>query len=176
MGVRSSARQLAGHRACVIETLESRQLLSAATVWASLRPLPAWPVRHHHHGVHASPKVGAAPKVKTGETGPDILGTWAGAYTSNTTFKISPGAITLSTRHKDSFTGVFDTTSIGGGQLLSTVTVTKNRAFLCVLKTAPRTQVSLAGTVTSDGKQIIGRWSVQSVRGFTTGVFKFERA
>jgi hypothetical protein len=176
MVVRSPIRGGAARVACaIVESLESRQFLSAADVWAALRPLPAWPAGHREHAVHAKLKVGALKKVNTTQLGPDLIGTWTGTFTSNTTRATSPGSINFTSRHKDSTTGVFDTTSIGGSQVLSTVTVGKNRVFLCVLKSAPKEQVSLAGNVTSDHKAIIGRWSVQNNKGFTTGVFRFER-
>jgi hypothetical protein len=46
---------------CVVETLEDRRLLSAADVFASLRPLPYWPA-HARPAVHAPIEVGNAIK------------------------------------------------------------------------------------------------------------------
>jgi hypothetical protein len=160
---------------CVVEALEPRELFSAATVWTSLMPLTG-PRAHHEHGVHASPHVGKVVPRVTYETGPDILGTWTGKFTYNTYgHKIVNGSIKLTSRHKDSFTGVFDMSGIGGGSILSTVTVTKNRAFNAVLKNG-KLQVSIAAVVTSDLKYITGRWSFESSTGWFTGVFTLSRA
>jgi hypothetical protein len=154
----------------VVEALETRELFSAATVWQSLIPHPT----PHHHGVHASPKVGAVLKRIVKETGPDILGAWSGTFQFNASRQIVDGSFTLTSRHNDSFTGMFDTTAIGGANVLSTVTVGKNRAFNAVLK-AGKKQVSIAAVVTSDLKHITGRFSVETSKGWATGVFTLSR-
>lgn len=137
-------------------------------------PLAAQHAHHHGHGVHATPRVGKVVPRVTNQTGPDILGAWSGTFTYNTNRKVVTGSFTLNSRHNDSFTGIFDTTAIGGMSILSTVTVTKNRAFNAVLKSG-KTQVSIAGVVTSDIKHINGRWSVESGKGWYTGVFTLSR-
>jgi hypothetical protein len=172
MGVKKTGRGVAAP--CVMESLETRELFSAATVWASLMPLRT-NHRHHAHGVHATPRVGVVPRVKN-ETGPDILGAWTGTYTYNTFGnKVVEGGVTLTSRHKDAFTGVFDTAALGGGANISTVNVAKNRAFNVVVKIGNKQQVSIAGVVQSDLKSIIGRWSFQSAKGWVTGIFRFDR-
>ena len=160
---------------CAVEALEPRELFSAATVWQSLMPLAAQHAHHHGHAIHATPRVGKVVPRVTNETGPDILGNWTGTFTYNTFGnKVVNGSINLTSRHKDSFTGIFDTSAIGGASILSTVTVTKNRAFNAVLKSG-KIQVSVAAVVTSDILHITGRWSVESSKGWYTGVFTLSR-
>ena len=65
--------------------------------------------------------------------------------------------------------------ALGGGMNVSTVNVTKNRAFNVVVKISGKQQVSIAGVVQSDLKAITGRWSFQSSKGWVTGIFRFER-
>ncbi|HEX8915309.1 MAG TPA: hypothetical protein VF796_23350, partial [Humisphaera sp.] len=176
---RDTSRRAAVPSPCTIEPLEPREFLSATTVLAGLRPLADWPAHVlHSHAVHAdmgpSLVVGGKKPVMA-DPGPNILGEWVGKYTQNITRAEASGGVTFTIKHNQSFTGTFDTSGIAGKSGVSTVTVVRNRQFLVIVKLPGRTQVSLAGVVTSDGSMITGRYSVEGPRQWTTGVFTFKR-
>lgn len=165
--------------ACVVESLEARQFLSATTVLASLRPLAEWPahVRHQVAAVHEmGPRlvVGSSVKKKTkaAPAQPSLLGVWSGNFTDNSTRAVSVGSIDFHTQRKQSFVGAFNMSAVAGNNGVSAVTLQSNRRFLVVLKLPGKQQMSMAGNLTVDGKSIIGRYSVEGARSkWSTGVF-----
>lgn len=209
---------------CVVEMLEDRQLLSAATVLASLRPLARWPAHvRSEPAIHVPVEVGQSVKAAKAaakaaakqakldkqanknqptepvtpavEPGPtveltpkekkaideankpavELLGTWSGTFTRNQDHAVVNGSVTFKTQKKDIATGTFDVSAIAGQSVMSTVNVGKNRAFIAMLMLNGGGQVSIAGAVTQDENSIIGRWSVQTKTGWTTGIFELKR-
>lgn len=128
----------------------------------------------------SSPTVELTPKEKqlltiANKSAVDLLGTWSGTFTRNQDRALLNGSITFNVQKKDIATGTFDVSGIAGQSVVSTVTVGKSRDFLAMLKLSGGGQVSLAGAVTSDQKSIIGRWSVQTKAGWTTGIFELKK-
>jgi hypothetical protein len=149
----------ASHLPCVVEQLETRELMSAA-----------------HTIVHAVRMSVPEPAVVSVPASiyPNCLGSWSGTAASNS--KTAYHFTAKFTRQVGvSLTGTFSLGSLVGGNVLTTATIGLSPSFMVQVQ-GPTATASFVGALSANGKYITGRWSVLSNKGaWIVGTFTMTR-
>jgi hypothetical protein len=154
----------------LIESLESREFMSASVVKHSVTP-------HHHkhkHKHHEKAEMVAAVAPAAPVAWNDLAGDWAGTFSNNIS---PPGTLSVSFRNRQgvSNTGTFNLSAmIGQSGLLTTTTPD---AYGNVLITVPVKGgiVSFVGGISYEGQIFSGRWCTYIGTNIVTGLFTLHR-
>jgi hypothetical protein len=148
------------HLPCVVEQLESRELMSAAHTIV--------------HAVRAPMQPPATVSVPASKY-PNCLGTWTGNATASNSKTVHHFTANFTRQIGVSLTGTFNLGSLVGGNVLTTATIGQSPTFLVQVQ-GPTATASFVGALSANGKYITGRWSALSNKGaWLVGTFTMTR-
>jgi hypothetical protein len=157
-----------------VEGLEDRRMMSAShanAVWDDADDFAA-PAKRAAAAAVMMPATVSSAKAAATKT----LGNWKGTTrTATTGGTITAVSMKLSTPLNSAVIGSFKLGPVTGGKALTSTAVLSNSHGFAVIFQGKGFYGSLNGTISADGKQILGRWSFNGQGGWKVGTLTLKK-
>ncbi len=155
-----------------LEGLEGRQMLSSSG-WGT----PLWDDKPAGTPAAVVTPLRVTPMVATSVTGVrliDVTGNWSGTVKIAGTQIAVAGSFTITSQRNAGATGTFSLGPITANQkVVSTAIIGTDRSFK-VIFAGSNFYGSINATISSNGKEIFGRWACTGPGGWKTGTFVMD--